>query len=242
MKVHRIRAFHIYHVVTVQDVSLPTAPLPQVFHNTLPVLPNRHVYHTKSNQGEKTHTLCLTSVKSPTGAICKRYFFSLTSSWSCLASSVCAFLNADILRPQVGLSAKFLLWPSGCFIRLGSEKPSWWIYQIVYVYGISCVADSWASNISVCAAGSYSQSTHYWGKWFHIICKAFTECDQGFPSRSEKTVNIQVLSSTVNSVSPPDNSTREKHHLPNEIYAKGPKCELISWCYWELRCDNQHTS
>jgi len=61
-------------------------------------------------ENKHTSTLCFTSVKLPTGAICKRYFFSFTSSWSCLASSVCAFLKADILRPQVGLSAKFLLY------------------------------------------------------------------------------------------------------------------------------------
>ena len=41
-------------------------------------------------------------------AMCRRYLPSLPSSRSAMPTGVRAFLNAEILRPSLGLSAKFL--------------------------------------------------------------------------------------------------------------------------------------
>lgn len=97
--------------------------------------------------------------------------------------------------------------PSGSRQNCGSEwiiiklnrnpRDAWCTYEIINVNRIACITkrfqvSSSGSQIEVCHWGAYNCE-----KWFQMICSAFTEWFQGLLFRCEKTVNMQVLSSTI---------------------------------------------
>lgn len=107
-----------------------------------------------------------------------------------MAAGVWAPLKAWIFSPSLGLRAKLRLWKlHEKMFWLGKEtrtRSSTWIVFVALLCERCYLG--W---------GKAKQAAHYCGKWFQMICSAFTEWVQGFPSRSVKTVNMHFLSRTV---------------------------------------------
>lgn len=155
---------------------------------------SKYVGQIRWRKVDQELTLWLKVVKSLELEICTMYRVSFSNSRSAHASGVWAFLKAEIFKPSFGFNAKLRLWEDS-LVKFGSQdirgkntRSSTWI---VFLELLCKRKENWVRRYL-----KAPEDTYNWGKWFHMICRALTECVHGLLSLSVKTVNIQVLSST----------------------------------------------